>query len=54
MPNGGTPTLLANETGLYIGLYGDASIAGNDLLALERMHVEVAKLVDNHPAIWRV
>jgi hypothetical protein len=42
------------QTGQYIDLYGDASFAGADLSALERMVAEANRLVVAQPATWQV
>jgi hypothetical protein len=44
---------LRAETGQYIDLYGDASFAGDELAALERMLAEARTLVASRPETWR-
>jgi hypothetical protein len=45
---------LRDETSQYIDLYGDASFAGEALIALEKMLADATKLVMSKPASWEV
>ncbi len=45
---------LAEETGQYVDLYGDAVFAGGDLLALRRMLSEARGLVETRGESWEV
>ncbi len=45
---------LAAETGQHIDLYGDASFAGESLVALERALAEARRLVNSQPEEWSV
>ena len=45
---------LANETGQYIDLYGDASFSGSDLAGLEEMLRLASKLIALQPTTWNV
>jgi len=45
---------LAAETGQYIDLYGEASFAGEQLIALKKMLTEARRLTEAQPHSWEV
>lgn len=45
---------LWKETGQYIDLYGDASFAGDGLIALKRMLADARTLTEAQPPLWQV
>jgi hypothetical protein len=45
---------LAAETGQYIDLYGDASFAGAQLVALKKMLGEAKRMAEAQPDRWEV
>src|SRR5262245_15860934 len=45
---------LAQKTGHYIDLYGDASFLHENLKALEGMLIKARQLVNDHEAAWDV
>ena len=42
------------QTGQYVDLYGNASFAGNDLLALEQILQQALTLIEAQPESWAV
>jgi hypothetical protein len=45
---------LADETGQYVDLYGEARFQGESLNALERVLVSACELVESQPSSWEV